>query len=107
MSGSCTLGAGHGQGTRTRTEQAVGRNAGRSSPPATLRARMPPRRRAPAPAAPAVASGSLSRRRAAEPASVDGDEWDPKNVVIPRPAMERPFELVTTFTPAGGQPSAI
>ncbi len=76
---------------------------------------MPPRRRAAVPlpaaaSAPAVASaasGTMSRRRAPEPTDVDGDEWDPKKVVIPRPALERPFELVSSFTPAGGQPAAI
>jgi excinuclease ABC subunit B len=48
-----------------------------------------------------------SARRAAEPVTDTGEEWDPSQVTIPRPEAERPFELVTSFVPAGGQPAAI
>jgi len=66
---------------------------------------MPPRRRlAPTSAAPA---SPLRRPRAAEPVTDDAAEWDPRQVEIPRPAFERPFELVRPFPPAGAQPQAI
>jgi excinuclease ABC subunit B len=67
---------------------------------------MPPRRRAASKSA-APAGTAPSARRASEPLTDDGEEWDPSKVVIPRPELERPFELVTTFEPAGGQPAAI
>lgn len=48
------------------------------------------------------------RERLAAPASVDPnvDDWDANLVQLPEP-MERPFELVSEFEPAGGQPEAI
>jgi excinuclease ABC subunit B len=46
-------------------------------------------------------------RRAAEPVTPEGEAWDPSKVEIPRPTLERPFELVTSFEPAGAQPAAI
>ncbi len=49
----------------------------------------------------------IAKRRAPEPTSEDGEPWDPSLVEIPRPGMTRPFELVTEYTPAGGQPEAI
>ncbi len=71
---------------------------------------MPPRRRAKnQPSAAAAAPGTVAtvRRPAAEPRMDDGEEWDPSKVVIPRPTLDRPFELVTSFEPAGAQPQAI
>jgi excinuclease ABC subunit B len=35
------------------------------------------------------------------------DDWEPEPGDLPPPADDRPFELVTDFTPAGGQPTAI
>jgi excinuclease ABC subunit B len=48
------------------------------------------------------------RDRLAAPASVDPsiDDWDANLVELPAP-LDRPFELVSEFEPAGGQPSAI
>jgi len=48
------------------------------------------------------------RERLAAPASVDPsvDDWDANLVRLPEP-LERPFELVSEFQPAGGQPAAI
>jgi excinuclease ABC subunit B len=48
------------------------------------------------------------RERLAAPASVDPsiDDWDANLVRLPEP-MDRPFELVSEFKPAGGQPAAI
>ncbi|MCR9162686.1 MAG: excinuclease ABC subunit UvrB [Nannocystaceae bacterium] len=48
------------------------------------------------------------RDRLAAPASVDPsiDDWDANLVELPAP-LERPFELVSEFQPAGGQPHAI
>jgi hypothetical protein len=48
------------------------------------------------------------RERLAAPASVDPsiDDWDANLVQLPEP-LERPFELVSEFEPAGGQPEAI
>ncbi len=48
------------------------------------------------------------RDRLAAPASVDPsiDDWDANLVELPAP-LDRPFELVSEFKPAGGQPDAI
>ncbi len=48
------------------------------------------------------------RERLAAPASADpnAEDWDQKLVQLPAP-VERPFELVSEFEPAGGQPAAI
>ncbi len=48
------------------------------------------------------------RERLAAPASVDPnvDDWDANLVQLPAP-LDRPFELVSQFKPAGGQPAAI
>ncbi len=48
------------------------------------------------------------RPRLAAPAAVDPsiEDWDASLVELPAP-LERPFELVSPFEPAGGQPSAI
>ena len=48
------------------------------------------------------------RDRLAAPASVDPsvDDWDAKLVELPVP-LDRPFELVSEFEPAGAQPEAI
>ncbi len=48
------------------------------------------------------------RQRLAAPAAVDPstDDWDANLVELPEP-LDRPFELVSEFTPAGGQPAAI
>jgi excinuclease ABC subunit B len=48
------------------------------------------------------------RERLAAPASADpnAEDWDQKLVRLPAP-VERPFELVSEFEPAGGQPAAI
>ncbi|MBL8948504.1 MAG: excinuclease ABC subunit UvrB [Myxococcales bacterium] len=73
---------------------------------------MPPRRRAKSsPSTAAATDAPVERaplsRRAAEPLTPDGEAWDPSKVAIPRPALERPFELVSSFEPAGAQPAAI
>jgi excinuclease ABC subunit B len=73
---------------------------------------MPPRRRASSPRSSSTQAqgegrGLLSKRVSAEPTAADGSEWDPSKITIPRPVAERPFELVTAFEPAGGQPAAI
>ncbi len=69
---------------------------------------MPPRRRVPpASVSPAAPPGTVAHRRAPAPTLETGEEWDPRKVVIPRPGLEHPFELVSNFTPAGGQPAAI
>ncbi|MBK6922766.1 MAG: excinuclease ABC subunit UvrB [Deltaproteobacteria bacterium] len=69
---------------------------------------MPPRRRVPpASVSPAAPPGTVAHRRAPAPTLDTGEEWDPRKVVIPRPGLEHPFELVSSFTPAGGQPAAI
>ncbi|MEM6294581.1 MAG: excinuclease ABC subunit UvrB [Myxococcota bacterium] len=48
------------------------------------------------------------RQRLAAPAAVDPnvDDWDANLVELPEP-LDRPFELVSEFKPAGGQPAAI
>ena len=48
------------------------------------------------------------RERLAAPASADpnAEDWDANLVQLPEP-MVRPFELVSDFQPAGGQPQAI
>ncbi|MGH1344491.1 MAG: excinuclease ABC subunit UvrB [Nannocystales bacterium] len=48
------------------------------------------------------------RERLAAPASADpnAEDWDANLVRLPEPAV-RPFELVSEFAPAGGQPAAI
>ncbi|MFK8003041.1 MAG: excinuclease ABC subunit UvrB [Polyangiales bacterium] len=48
------------------------------------------------------------RERLAAPASADpnAEDWDANLVQLPAP-VERPFELVSEFEPAGGQPAAI
>jgi excinuclease ABC subunit B len=54
-------------------------------------------------------SGTMPpRRRLAAPAAVDPsvDDWDEKLIELPDP-LDRPFELVAPFEPAGGQPEAI
>ncbi len=69
---------------------------------------MPPKRRAKSPATAAAAPGTVApARRASEPLTDTGEPWDPSHVAIPRPVHQRPFELVTTFEPAGAQPAAI
>ncbi len=35
------------------------------------------------------------------------DDWEPEAGSLPSPADDRPFELVSEFAPAGGQPAAI
>ena len=49
-----------------------------------------------------------SRPRLAAPAAVDPstEDWDASLVELP-PPLDRPFELVSEFEPAGGQPDAI
>ncbi|MBX7079867.1 MAG: excinuclease ABC subunit UvrB [Nannocystaceae bacterium] len=75
---------------------------------------MPPRRRSSngsrsngARARTGAEPGVVARRPAPEPTTEDGETWDPSRVAIPRPEFEHPFELVTSFVPAGGQPAAI
>ena len=69
---------------------------------------MPPKRRAKSPATAAAAPATVApARRASEPLTATGEPWDPSQVAIPRPVHQRPFELVTTFEPAGAQPAAI
>jgi len=48
------------------------------------------------------------RRRLAAPATVDPsvDDWDSNLVELPEP-LDKPFQLVSPFPPAGGQPQAI
>lgn len=48
------------------------------------------------------------RERLAAPASADpnSEDWDANLVQLPEP-VQRPFELVSEFEPAGGQPEAI
>ncbi|MFO0634261.1 MAG: excinuclease ABC subunit UvrB [Nannocystaceae bacterium] len=73
---------------------------------------MPPRRRSSngsrgSAARTGAEPGVVARRPAPEPTTEDGETWDPSRVAIPRPEFEHPFELVTSFVPAGGQPAAI